>query len=81
MHEVRAVAGPCRGLGTGGACAVSTGSMSQASEEECPGRPSCWCGLSIASLLQGGGVHGNAILTKFDVSEVAVVRHRWVSLT
>ncbi|KAI7843360.1 hypothetical protein COHA_003056 [Chlorella ohadii] len=30
---------------------------------------------------QGGGVHGNAILTKFDVSEVAVVRHRWVSLT
>lgn len=25
---------------------------------------------------QGGGVHGNAILTKFDITEVAVVPHR-----
>lgn len=25
---------------------------------------------------QGGGVHGNAILTKFDVAEAVVVRHR-----
>lgn len=29
-----------------------------------------------AELLQGGGVHGNAILTKFDIQEAAVVPHR-----
>eukprot|EP00878_Enallax_costatus_P042842 GHUV01050338.1.p1 GENE.GHUV01050338.1~~GHUV01050338.1.p1 ORF type:complete len:229 (+),score=28.94 GHUV01050338.1:462-1148(+) len=26
---------------------------------------------------QGGGVHGNAILTKFDISSWSVIEHRW----
>lgn len=26
--------------------------------------------------LQGGGIHGNAILTKFDITQWAVVEHR-----
>lgn len=25
---------------------------------------------------QGGGVHGNAILTKYDISDVTVIPHR-----
>ena len=25
---------------------------------------------------QGGGVHGNAILTKFDITDVQIVQHR-----
>lgn len=28
-------------------------------------------------ILQGGGVHGNAILSKFHIEDVAVVEHRW----
>jgi hypothetical protein len=28
------------------------------------------------ALTQGGGVHGNAILSKFDIPEAAVVPHR-----
>lgn len=33
--------------------------------------------MRVLPLMQGGGVHGNAVLTKFDVQEVAVVPHRW----
>lgn len=29
--------------------------------------------------LQGGGVHGNAILTKFDIQDVVSVEHRYVA--
>lgn len=30
-----------------------------------------WCGFT-----QGGGVHGNAILSRFDITDVRVVEHR-----
>ena len=28
--------------------------------------------------LQGGGVHGNALLTKFDITDARLVHHRWL---
>lgn len=47
--------------------------------------PACGCALvvtlypfSCPCLLQGGGMHGNAILSKFDFTELAVVPHRCV---
>ena len=30
--------------------------------------------------LQGGGVHGNGLLTKFDVSDARLVHHRYKAL-
>ena len=38
------------------------------------------CLLRPLYCLQGGGVHGNTILSKFDFLESAVVPHRWLRI-